>query len=106
MLTAAFIIVGLLADTYAGYPLLVIGLARAFPWAGRSKVALSEGADHVHQVTVMVPVHSGASFIEAKLRSVLAQDYPAQLLRVIVYSDGNDEAVMAVAKSDSQVLLL
>jgi len=42
-------------------------------------------------VTVLLPVHNGAAWIEQKLRSILDLDYPRDLLQVLVISDGSDD---------------
>jgi len=76
----------LLLYTYAGYPILIAGLARLFP----QKVARDPTFEPA--VSVLIPVHNAASFIQAKLQSLLDQDYPKDRLEILVYSDGSTDA--------------
>ena len=39
-------------------------------------------------VSVILPVHNGARWIGAKLESILALDYPADLVEILIVSDG------------------
>ncbi|NJD30021.1 MAG: glycosyltransferase [Chloroflexi bacterium] len=76
--------VSALAYSYIVYPLVV--LARG------AIVRRPHLEAEVHpSVTVVVAAHNEAARIERKLRSVLAQDYPANRLEVIVASDGSDD---------------
>jgi poly-beta-1,6-N-acetyl-D-glucosamine synthase len=94
---------GLLGYTHFGYPAVIALLARLAP--GRVKV----DRGYRPTVSVCIPAHDAAAFIEAKLASVMAQDYPADLLEVLVYSDGSrdgtDEIVGAFARRDPRVRL-
>lgn len=42
-------------------------------------------------VSVLIAVYNGAAFIRAKLESILALDYPPELLEIIVVSDGSED---------------
>ncbi len=104
MAGAALVCLAVLAYTYAGYPLLIGVLARWRPRRDRR--------DPLWQptVTVCIAAHNAAATIEAKLASVLAQQYPAEKMEVLVYSDGStDETcrlVAACAAADGRVRLL
>jgi biofilm PGA synthesis N-glycosyltransferase PgaC len=83
----------LLVYTYAGYPLLVAALARRWPGA-----PVRRDPRYTPAVTVCLPVHDGAPFIAAKLRSLLDQDYPAERLEVLVHCDGCRDETATLAR--------
>ena len=72
------------------YPAMVIAMARLWPDPVR------RGAFEA-RVTVVMAVYNGARFLRAKLDSLLALDYPRDLLDIIVVSDGSDDATDAIA---------
>ena len=80
----------LIAYVLVGYPLLLWALAR--------RRRLSPGTQQTRfTVSVLIPVHNGAKFIREKLESILALDYPPELLDVLVVADGcSDETVSIV----------
>jgi biofilm PGA synthesis N-glycosyltransferase PgaC len=90
-----------LAYTYLGYPALIWVLARLFP---RS---VSRGADQPRVVVVIV-VHNEASRILRKLESCCALNYPSDKFRILVVSDGSDDATneTVAAFPDPRVSLL
>ena len=59
--------------------------------------------NHIPSVTVIMPIRNEAAYIERSLRSVLAQDYPAERLQVIVVdgqsTDQTQEIVRQLAHS-------
>lgn len=77
---------------YAGYPLLVA--ARARLW-GTEAV----GAPVTPPVTVVVAAYNEDARIADRVRDVLAQDYPADCLRVVVASDGSTDGTVAAASA-------
>ncbi|HMF40302.1 MAG TPA: glycosyltransferase family 2 protein [Polyangia bacterium] len=85
MIACALIAIALLAYTYAGYPIAIGLLARLFP--GRRAGPPASGAP-APRVTVCLPVYNGAAYLPAKIRSLFAQDYPADRFEIIVYCDG------------------
>jgi cellulose synthase/poly-beta-1,6-N-acetylglucosamine synthase-like glycosyltransferase len=50
-------------------------------------------------VSFLIAVHNGEQFLEAKLRSVLALDYPRQLMEILVLSDGSTDRTEAIARA-------
>lgn len=52
-------------------------------------------------VSAIVCVYNGAAFIRAKLESILALDYPKELLEIIVVSDGSEDETDAIVRSFS-----
>lgn len=49
-------------------------------------------------VTVLLAVHNGERWLRDKLNSLLALDYPSELLHVIVISDGSTDATVSIAQ--------
>jgi len=67
-----------------GYPLLLGLMARLWP----KPVCKSRQRK---TVSVLIPVHNGERFIGAKLDSILALDYPRELMEILVISDGSTD---------------
>ncbi|MHB1296694.1 MAG: glycosyltransferase family 2 protein [Anaerolineae bacterium] len=92
-----------LAYTWLGYPLLIAGLARLRPRPVRR-------AEITPDVTLLVAAYNEAGYIEAKIANVLALDYPADRLELLVVTDGSTDAtpalVAACAARDPRVRLL
>lgn len=85
--------VALVTYTYFGYPLYLWLLARA------SAQPIARGAPRPKVVMVVV-AHNEAGRIAAKLQTCLAQDYPAELLRVLVVCDGSTDGTPDLALAD------
>lgn len=83
----------LLVYTYFGYPALV-GL-----WARLAPRPLASSSDDRPRVAVIVVARNEAGRIGAKIQTCLAQDYPADRLRVIVASDGSTDATEAIVRA-------
>src|SRR4051812_41281707 len=83
----------------AGYPLLLALLRR-----GVQRPVLRNSDSPT--VSVIIAVHNGATFLEAKLRSLLALDYPKHCLEIFVVSDGSTDATSAIAREFAEVRLL
>lgn len=49
-------------------------------------------------VTVILPVHNGERFLAAKLDSILRLNYPAELMDVLILSDGSTDGTDEIAK--------
>jgi cellulose synthase/poly-beta-1,6-N-acetylglucosamine synthase-like glycosyltransferase len=93
----------LIVWTHVGYPLAAAAIARVRPRRVRAK-------DWTPRVTVIVAAHDEESVIERRLEDLLAQDYPPELLDVIVASDAStdrtDELVASFALREPRVSLL
>jgi GT2 family glycosyltransferase len=81
---------GLIAETYVAFPVAVAARGR---WRPRPH----HSAPVTPTVTVVVAAHDEEAGIGAKLRSVLAADFPADRLDVVVASDGSTDATVAHA---------
>lgn len=75
----------------AGYPLLLrwVALRRSRP-VQRQPIEPS--------VSLIIAVHNGERFLEAKLQSVLALEYSADKLEIIVASDGSTDRTEEIAE--------
>lgn len=82
----------LIGYAYVLYPLLALLLSRWFGRAPRS-------ASCTPSVTVVVAAYNEAERIGARVRDVLAQDYPRDKLRVIVVDDGSDDGTARAAEA-------
>jgi biofilm PGA synthesis N-glycosyltransferase PgaC len=71
--------------TLVGYPALLWVLAR------RKRGPVTQTDSKPLSVTVLLPVHNGEQWIAQKLTSILAMNYPRELLRVIVLSDASTD---------------
>lgn len=90
---------GTVAYVYVGYPLTLLVLRR------RPRRVLRHGT--LPTVTVVVAAYNEAKHIEDTVRNKLAQDYPADLLDLIVVSDGStDRTAEIVASIDDRRLIL
>jgi poly-beta-1,6-N-acetyl-D-glucosamine synthase len=49
-------------------------------------------------VTAIIPVHNGGAFLAAKIESLLASDYPAERLDVLILSDGSTDQTDSIAQ--------
>ena len=76
--------------TVAGYPLLLAVLSRR---ARPVKKAFA-----AHRVSVILPVRDGERWIGGKLESLLALDYPEDLVEILVVSDGSTDATERIVE--------
>ncbi len=83
-----------LVYTYVGYPLVIGVLARLSP--SRSG---PESSSSAAIVTICLSVHNGAMFLPAKVESLLAQDYPAEQIEVLIFCDGCSDESEKIARS-------
>ena len=79
---------GLLFYITLGYPILV-ALHRGSGAAIRKKFV-------PRSVSVLIVVHNGEAFVRGKLESVLALDYPRELMEILVVSDGSTDATEGI----------
>ena len=93
-----------LSWTHLGYPLAMGALARV----RERRVAKDPSAEPT--VSVIVAAYNEASVIERRLENLLALDYPADRVEIVVASDASsdrtDELVEAVAAREPRARLL
>lgn len=83
----------LVVYAYAGYPVMVALLARA---RGRTPAP----QDVAPPVSVLVAACNEEARIAARVRDILAQDYPGDCIEVIVASDGSTDGTVHAAQLD------
>jgi poly-beta-1,6-N-acetyl-D-glucosamine synthase len=96
-----FLSVGFVLYVLVGYPALLAVYARLFPRPIRKHFS---GAP----LSIVIPVRNGERWIKAKLDSLLASDYPPELIDVLVVSDGSQDASTSIVRNygDPRVRLL
>lgn len=68
----------------AGYPLLLASWKRFSP-------PVRKDLDFRTTVSVLLPIYNGEEFVRKKLKSLLAQNYPPELVNIVVISDGSTD---------------
>jgi cellulose synthase/poly-beta-1,6-N-acetylglucosamine synthase-like glycosyltransferase len=88
------------------YVLLVYPVLLAFLSWRRARPVRAER--QTRTVSAIIPVRNGERFLRDKLQSVLALDYPRDMLEILVVSDGSTDATDEIARefADQGVRLL
>src|ERR1035441_8193107 len=73
-----------------GYPLLL-------GWIAKRHNHPVKKDDQLRSVSIIIAVRNGEKFIRRKLESVLALNYPRELVEIIVVSDGSDDRTDEIA---------
>ena len=91
--SAIFLLAGLVM-LYAlfGYPLLLDWLAR------RSNNPVRKD-DKLRTVSFVIAVYNGEKFLERKLKTIFAQNYPRESIEILVVSDGSSDRTDEIARS-------
>ena len=89
----------------AGYPALLWLLVRMRSRHDARKLPVSAEAP-LPTVSVILPVRNGERWIRAKLRTLDDLDYPADLVRIIVVSDGSTDRTVEIVRSYSERIIL
>lgn len=92
-MTICFLVAGAtIGYILIGWPLLLGLLSNLWP-----------RAIHKHfeprTVTIIIPAYNGEAYLARKLDSVVALDYPRNLLQIVVVSDGSTDHTVEVAES-------
>ena len=92
----------IVAYIIVGYPLL-LAILRI-----RSAPPVAKDPAHRPSVSLILAVHNGEEFIERKLASIAALEYPHERLEVLVISDGSTDGTdaMVLAFPDPRVQLI
>jgi biofilm PGA synthesis N-glycosyltransferase PgaC len=77
--------------TYAGYPVTVWLL-------GRLRNLRVSKADITPRISIVIACHNEASNIAARIKNLLESDYPADLLEIIIVSDGSTDFTPDIAR--------
>jgi len=77
----------------AGYPIFLAAVR------GRRSPPIRKDLNFRPSVSVLLAVHNGAGFIRRKLECLLALHYPAELVQILVVSDGSTDETEQVAES-------
>jgi hypothetical protein len=85
--------IGLLGYTYFGYPLAIVALARLRPMAVRRDPSWTP------KVSVLLPAMNAEAHVGAKIDALLAQDWPADKLEILVYSDGSTDRTAEIVRA-------
>ncbi len=80
-----------IAYSYVGYPLLVLARAAARPRPARA-------APIEPSVSVVLAARNEAGAIGARLDNLIALDYPADRLEIVVASDGSEDGTVAIGR--------
>jgi len=86
-----------IAYPYAIYPVLLAAANRL----ARRRLPSSD-PDHRPTVTLICPVHNEEGRIAEKIRNLLALDYPADRLQVVVVGDGCSDRTLAIALAEGR----
>ena len=88
-----FISIFFIVFTYAGYPLVVIVLARISP------IPIRKTADFVRPfVSIIIAAKNEENIIENRILNLLGQDYPSDKLEIIIVSDGSADATESIIR--------
>jgi cellulose synthase/poly-beta-1,6-N-acetylglucosamine synthase-like glycosyltransferase len=91
----------IVAYVYAGYPLLLwMGVFGRRVDSRRADVAASNSApeEMLPLVTVIVAAHNEEAAIAAKIRNVLAADYPRERVEILIGSDGSSDRTEEIVR--------
>jgi len=83
---------GLVFYLLIGYPLLLARSRRSAPPVRKDPAFQST-------VSILIAVHNGEEFIQKKLESILALDYPADLREILVISDGSTDGTRSIVET-------
>ncbi len=84
------LLAGLITYTYVGYGFVIYGLVklrRLFGRTNRLNTSPTTNAD----VTLIIPAYNEIAYLAAKLQNCLAQDYPAQHVRLLFVVEGSTD---------------
>lgn len=89
-----WVCLALLAFTFAGYPLWIALLAR-----GKNGRPARAASEHRPTITAVVVAHNESARIGGRIENLLASEYPAERLKVLIVSDGSTDDTVAVVEN-------
>jgi biofilm PGA synthesis N-glycosyltransferase PgaC len=94
MFSSVIFVLGCLVMVYVlfGYPLLLRWMAKRY-----EKPVRKDGS--LRSVSIVMAVRNGEKLLERKLKSILALNYPRELMEVVVVSDGSEDRTDDIARS-------
>jgi cellulose synthase/poly-beta-1,6-N-acetylglucosamine synthase-like glycosyltransferase len=95
---------GLIVFAHAGYPLLLWLLVAVRRGTAQGRAGMR--AEHLPSVTLIVAAYDEEAVIADKVANALELDYPAELLGVVVASDGSTDRTAEVARSAGASVVL
>jgi cellulose synthase/poly-beta-1,6-N-acetylglucosamine synthase-like glycosyltransferase len=99
MSTTFWFCASLLFYIFAGYPLLLLVLAKLVPSANLSDEQASGEDEDLPEVETIVIVRNVAEIIEDKIHSLLQLDYPSNKFSVLFVSDSSDDQTVSIINS-------
>ncbi len=94
-----YISVGFVAYTYVGYPLIIVIWGTLFPRR------VSKKYQHV-PLSVVVAAKNEEINIKARIDNLLSQDYPRDMVQIIVVSDGSTDRTAELARSAGESVIV
>ncbi len=93
-----------LFHTYIGYPLFVYLGAKFTQSTRRTPL---EHTDHdLPEVTVLIAAFNAEQLIHQRIKNILACDYPAHRLRILLASDGSTDSTVSIVENFCQPSIL
>ena len=77
---------------------VIFGYPLALGWRARRHPRPHVRAPVQAPVSIIVCVHNGAAFLESKLASILALDYPRDQMEILVVADGSTDGTAEIAR--------
>lgn len=85
--------------TYVGYPALVMLASQSRAKRIKSMTVVDQVSDDaLPEITVLIAAHNAERHIGERIKNVLACDYPADKVRVLVASDASSDGTVAAVK--------
>ena len=87
--------IGLIVYAHLGYPVLLWALSRVF---GEGSPPTEHGGE-LPRVTLVIPAYDEEEVIESKIANARELAYPAELLEIVVASDGSSDRTAELARA-------
>jgi len=106
-----FVISVILIWFMLGYQLLLFLLGFYYSRkSAQEKVKLAQRNPRLPSISILIPAHNEALVIQRTLEAILASDYPADHLEVVVVNDGSTDStasiVQRIVNQDERVRLI